>query len=41
MSKVFENHIEKRINEMSMRLRNSKIKNKEKVIIFSQRTNKA
>ena len=41
MSKVFENHREKRINEMRDRIRDSRIKKKGKVIIFSQCTNKA
>jgi len=41
MSKIFEKHREKRISEMSERIRNSRIKKKEKVIIFSQRINKA
>jgi len=42
MSKVFENHREKRIREMSERVRNSRIKKKgQEVIIFSQHANKA
>ena len=43
MSDVFQNHRDKRISEMRERMRNSRIKNKkkEKVIISSQRANKA
>ena len=41
MSKTFERHRDKRISEMRERIRNSRIKKKEKVIIFSQRINKA
>jgi len=40
MSKVFETHKEKRINEMAERIRNSRTKKKEKVKIFSQHTKK-
>jgi len=40
MGKVFENHMEKRINEMYTRIRNSRMKKKEKVIIFSQHAKK-
>ena len=39
MSDVFQRHREKRISEMSERMRNSRIKKKEKVIIFSQHVN--
>ena len=43
MSDVFQKHRDKRISEMRERMRNSRIKNKkkEKVIISSQRANKA
>ena len=41
MSKTFERHRDKRISEMRERIRNSRIKKKEKVIIFSQHVNKA
>ena len=41
MSNDFKNHREKRISEMSERLRNSRVKKKEEVKFFSQRVNKA
>ena len=41
MSNVFETHREKRISEIRERMRNSRIKKKEKVIIFSQHVSKA
>jgi hypothetical protein len=41
MSKAFDKHKEKRISEMLERIRNSKIKKKEGVKIFSQRVEKA
>jgi len=41
MSDVFQKHRDNRISEMRERMRNSRIKKKEKVIIFSQRVNKA
>ena len=42
MSDVFQKHRDKRISEMRERIRISRIKKKEKkVIIFSQRVNKA
>ena len=41
MSGDFKNHRDKRISEMSERMRNSRVKKKEEVIIFSQRVNKA
>jgi hypothetical protein len=41
MSEAFENHKAKRISEMRERMRNSKIKNKEEVKIFSKRVAKA
>jgi len=41
MSDVFQKHRDKRISEMHERVRNSRIKRKEEVIIFSQRINKA
>jgi len=41
MSEAFQKHRDKRINEIRERIRNSRIKKKEKVIIFSQRINKA
>jgi len=40
MSKDFENHMNKRIKEMSERLHNYRTKKKEKIIIFSQREKK-
>ena len=41
MSEAFEKHKAKRISEIRERIRNSKIKNKEEVKIFSQRVEKA
>ena len=41
MSEAFQKHRDKRINEIRERIRNSRIKKKETVIIFSQRVNKA
>jgi len=41
MNKAFENHREKRISEMRERMRNSRIKKKEKVILFSPHAKKA
>jgi len=41
MSEAFKKHKEKRISEMFERIRNSKIKKKESVKIFSQRVEKA
>jgi len=41
MSDAFKAHTEKRISEMRERMRNSRIKKKEKVIIFSQHVKKA
>ena len=40
MSDDFQKHRDKRISEMRERMRNSRIKKKEKVIIFSQRVKK-
>ena len=41
MSVNFDRHREKRISEIRERIRNNRFKKKEKVIIFSQRVNKA
>ena len=41
MSDVFQKHRDKRISELRERMRNSRIKEKKNVIIFSQRVNKA
>ena len=41
MSDVFQRHRDKRISELRERVRISRIKKKEEVIIFSQRVNKA
>lgn len=41
MRNAFETHREKRISEMAERVRNYRIKKREKVIIFSQNTKKA
>jgi hypothetical protein len=41
MRDAFKTHTEKRISEMQERVRNSRIKKKEKVIIFSQHAKKA
>ena len=41
MSDYFKIHRDKRIDEMRERVRNSRVKKKEEVIIFSQRVNKA
>ena len=40
MSDDFQKHRDKRISEIRERMRNSRIKKKEKVIIFSQNTKK-
>ena len=41
MSDDFKTHRDKRISEMRERVRNSRVKKKQEVIIFSQRVNKA
>jgi len=41
MKKAFDKHRDKRINEISVRLHNSKIKKREKEIIFSKHDKKA
>jgi len=41
MSDVFKAHTDKRISEMRERMSNSRIKKKEKVIIFSKHAKKA
>jgi len=41
MSDNFHKHRDKRISEMAERIRNSRVKKKEKAIIFPQRANKA
>ena len=41
MNEAFKNHRDKRISEIRERMRNSKIKKKEEVKIFSQRLEKA
>jgi hypothetical protein len=40
MRDAFQTHKEKRISEMSERVRNSRIKKKEKVVIFHNMSNK-
>jgi hypothetical protein len=40
MNDTFKRHEEKRISEMRERVRNSRIKKKEKAIIFSQHVKK-
>ena len=40
MSNAFETHREKRISEIRERMRNSRIKKKKKLIIFSQHVKK-